>query len=75
MGRESLIKKLLRKRLKKRIVILSGGYKMEEMFQWVYNAPVHEWKRRLFCLGFGGVQTAEKLFRFLYQERDNAITG
>ena len=45
---------MLRKWLKKKIIAHIGAFSpyFKEHFEWVYNAPIREWKDRLWCLSF-----------------------
>lgn len=47
-----MIKRLFRKYLRRDLVIEHGAShpQFEEMFQWVYEAPILEWKIRIFCV-------------------------
>lgn len=45
---EGKIKRMLRKWLKKRVYRQGIGYSAnEERFKWVYDAPLREWKDRI----------------------------
>ena len=52
--KQSVIKKVLRKWLKKKVISHIGAFNphAKEYFEWIYNAPVREWKDRLWCLSF-----------------------
>lgn len=48
---EGKIKRMLRKWLKKRVYRQGIDFSSnEERFKWVYNAPLREWKDRLWCI-------------------------
>ena len=51
---QNIIKKVLRKWLKKKVIAHTGAFSphFKEYFEWVYNAPIREWKDRLWCLSF-----------------------
>lgn len=49
---EKPIKRLLYKRLKKRIYAADpdkSTFSSNEMVDWIYNAPLREWKDRIWC--------------------------
>lgn len=47
-----MIKRLFRKHLRRDLVIDYGAShpQFEEIFQWIYEAPILEWKIRGFCV-------------------------
>ena len=48
---EGKIKRMLRKWLKKRVYRQGIDYSSnEERFKWVYDAPLREWKDRIWCI-------------------------
>lgn len=67
---QKLIKKVLRKWLKKKIIAHIGAFSpsINEYFDWVYNAPIREWKDRLWCLSFvNRVSDLDKVLFMLYE--------
>lgn len=67
---EQIIKKMLRKWLKKRIIEKTGAFSpyVEKYFNWIYNAPVCEWKDRLWCLCFAKETDAlDKVLHLLHE--------
>lgn len=52
---ENAAKKMLRKWLRKKTIRLKGASNeaLEECFHWVYDAPLKEWRDRLWCLWYG----------------------
>jgi len=62
------MKRLFRKWLRKRIYACQGATseRVENMFNWVYNAPLWEWRARLFCVRCSHeLSEAERLLLFL----------
>ena len=51
---EKAIKKVLRKWLKKKVMSHTGALNphFKKYFEWIYNAPVREWKDRIWCLSY-----------------------
>lgn len=48
---EGKIKRMLRKWLKKRVYRQGISFSSnDERFKWVYDAPLREWKDRLWCI-------------------------
>lgn len=65
-----IIKRLFRKRLKKKLLPLYGVNEelFDENFYWIYNAPLTQWKDRLFCACLSSDKLVrEKLLRLLYK--------
>ena len=61
---------MLRKWLKKRIIENTGAFSpyIEIRFNWIYNAPVLEWKDRLWCLSFArDIETLDKVLHLLHE--------
>lgn len=48
---EEKVKRILRKWLKKRVYRQGIGFDFnKQRFDWVYDAPLHEWRDRIWCL-------------------------
>lgn len=48
---EEKVKRMLRKWLKKRIYNKNYGFNVNNSrFNFVYDAPIHEWRDRIWCL-------------------------
>lgn len=70
-----LINKMLRKWLRKRLIDKLGTCNteksvsyMEGFFLWVYDAPITQWKDRLWCIPRAAcLKDAEKLFWLLHK--------
>jgi len=63
------MKMLFRIWLRKKIITLSGSSKyMEEKFHWIYDAPVIQWRDRLWCLEKStSLLEAKELFLLLHK--------
>lgn len=49
---EEKVKRMLRKWLKKRIYTERFSFEINnKRFDFVYDAPIHEWRDRIWCLG------------------------
>lgn len=67
---EQIIKKMLRKWLRKKIIKHTGAFSpyIEIRFNWVYDAPVWEWRDRLWCLSLAkGIETLDDVLHLLYK--------
>lgn len=64
---EGKIKRMLRKWLKKRVYRQGISYSSnDERFKWVYDAPLREWKDRLWCIDHGELYNNPDLLLKLY---------
>ena len=64
---EGKIKRMLRKWLKKRVYRQGIDYSSnDERFKWVYDAPLREWKDRIWCIDNGELYNSPDLLLKLY---------
>lgn len=65
-----MIKRLFRKHLRRDLVIEHGAShpQFEEIFNWVYEAPILEWRIRMFCV-YKTLEILEEEYGELRQRR------
>ena len=62
-----IIKPLLRKWLKKRVASLATRHEYgppTEVFKWVYDSPVRQWRDRLWCIGRANSRYIDEIKEF-----------
>lgn len=78
---QNILKRLLSKRLKKKIIspvdFVQGDMTSVKLYKWVYNSPIWQWKKRLWCIyklsRDASVDEVESLYRLFYQHGEDDI--
>lgn len=67
---QTIIKKMLRKWLKKKVMTHTGAFSphFNAYFEWIYNAPLREWKDRLWCMRYAEITSQLDKILFMLRE-------